>query len=410
VQGANFEYVAAPSRSVRGVVRDKATGKPIAGVQVSVDQGKGTTLTDARGRFEVHGCPRGAGAYNVRAEPRGDQPYFAAATSLPAAAGGDTLTVHFELTRGARLHGRVTDAATRKPPRAAVVEYCPLANNPNASELAMFCTMAASSAAVGADGAFSLTVLPGPGVVCVAASPRQAYAAASIEDIPEGKLHQSRRITGPAGGLATAVGGGQEGLLDLGKYHAISLLQLDAANAEAALELTLQPAQTLSGVVVGPDGELLTGVEVAGLTPRSEEELLEEASFTVTGLGLRLGRELIFHHRGRVLGTVLRLRGDEGEPLVVRLDACGVVHGRIVNQRGKPLQGAPLFFYRGNQSLELYTKTDPQGRFRVELLPDDPCLLEVWDRRRYWTAFRELRVATGVTRDLGDTTVPDPPR
>ena len=39
--GASFDYVAVASRAVRGVVRDKDTGKPLAGVSVEHYHGQG---------------------------------------------------------------------------------------------------------------------------------------------------------------------------------------------------------------------------------------------------------------------------------------------------------------------------------------------------------------------------------
>src|SRR5262249_16880341 len=52
IHGPTFVYVAAPPRSVRGVVRDKATGKPVAGVKVSVEITGPTTWTDEAGRYQ----------------------------------------------------------------------------------------------------------------------------------------------------------------------------------------------------------------------------------------------------------------------------------------------------------------------------------------------------------------------
>src|SRR5262249_47269358 len=80
IDGATFEYLASPSRSIRGVIRDKATGKPIAGVRMCAQQTNPPTYTDEDGRFEILGCPRVQQLYCVMAQPQTGQPYFAAST------------------------------------------------------------------------------------------------------------------------------------------------------------------------------------------------------------------------------------------------------------------------------------------------------------------------------------------
>jgi RNA polymerase sigma factor (sigma-70 family) len=66
---ASFDYVAAPSRSIRGVVRDKATGRPLAGVKMTERQSLGLATSDSDGCFEIHGCPK-LQNYLVVAQPQ----------------------------------------------------------------------------------------------------------------------------------------------------------------------------------------------------------------------------------------------------------------------------------------------------------------------------------------------------
>ena len=63
-----FEYAAEPTRPIEGVVRDKDTGKPIAGVTIQSDKFAGTntsgdgsvrTVTDQDGRYRLMGMPDG---------------------------------------------------------------------------------------------------------------------------------------------------------------------------------------------------------------------------------------------------------------------------------------------------------------------------------------------------------------
>jgi hypothetical protein len=64
--GATFEYKASPSQSIRGVVRDKATGRPVAGVRMCTAPSLPPAFTDDNGRFEILGCPKIAQAKGAR--------------------------------------------------------------------------------------------------------------------------------------------------------------------------------------------------------------------------------------------------------------------------------------------------------------------------------------------------------
>src|SRR5262249_15273832 len=46
IHGATFDYLAPPARPIRGVVRDRATGEPLAGVRISARGCLSPALTD----------------------------------------------------------------------------------------------------------------------------------------------------------------------------------------------------------------------------------------------------------------------------------------------------------------------------------------------------------------------------
>jgi RNA polymerase sigma factor (sigma-70 family) len=202
IHGATFDYTVPPSRPIRGVVRDQATGQPVAGVKVSADEALCTTLTGADGAYEVLGDGRAQG-HLLRAQPAEGQGYLAASKWVPGAPGLNAVTVNFDLVRGIVLRGRVTDQATHKPPPAAVVEYYPLFPNRHSSRITNLPSLAASSAAVQPDGSYALAILPGPGVVCVAASPRNSYAVARVDDqelaglFNDGANHRGGAVSSP---------------------------------------------------------------------------------------------------------------------------------------------------------------------------------------------------------------------
>src|SRR5207237_8709264 len=123
---------------------------------------------------DILGLPGlGASTVGLVGSAQGQGPFLAASALFPGrpnSSATDTIVVDFDLVSGLRLQGRITDQATGKPPMRAVVEYYPLFPNPHSSKITNGPEIAASSCIVQADGSYGLVVLPGPGVVCAAAS------------------------------------------------------------------------------------------------------------------------------------------------------------------------------------------------------------------------------------------------
>ena len=180
---ATFEFAAPASKPIRGTVRDKATNKPVAGVRISENDpdSVATTYTDKEGRYELLGVAKAPG-YWVTAQPQNGQLYFAISKSFDAPPGQDTLVGDFHLVGKIEVRGRITDQATGKPPKQAMVEYHPLYPNASIDEIldktdhTKYSQVHGSAAVAGPDGSYRLTVLPGPGVLGVIALPRESYA------------------------------------------------------------------------------------------------------------------------------------------------------------------------------------------------------------------------------------------
>ena len=408
IRGVPFENVIPVQRSTRGVVRDKLTGAFVSGMKVSNPIGGSTTYTDKDGRYELLALPQ-MQKYVVMVQPQDGQPYFAAAAQLPNTAGRNALTADFDLVSGIPLRGRVIDEATGKPPKRAVLEYYALFPNAHASALTKLeHLMPASSAAIQPDGSYSLIVLPGPGIVLVAASPRDSYASAWLDDKMLANLFNDGRNHGGGSWIHVAVGGGIQWRRCVDRYNTLSLINPDEKVKSLALDFTVMPARPLRGTVDGPDGKPLLGVRVCGLTSMPDAETLESASFTVEGLNPRRTRELSFCHKEKSLGKVITVRGDETKALSVQLEPCGIVIGRLVDKAGMPVQGEDIWFGCGNTDLQGRAQTDQLGRFRAALMPGLTYQYGLFTSSRLPQKKEHvIAVESGQTENLGDLVLDD---
>jgi hypothetical protein len=118
-----------------GTVRDKDTGKPLAGVKIDVGLFRPVT-TDKDGKYRLESLSsenfggRSDFGIPVLAIPPDDQPYLAGFKEARPGPGIDATTVDFDLKRGVWAEGKVTNKATGKPVRA-YIEYRVSPENPH---------------------------------------------------------------------------------------------------------------------------------------------------------------------------------------------------------------------------------------------------------------------------------------
>jgi RNA polymerase sigma factor (sigma-70 family) len=174
--GANFQHVAAPSKPIVGVVRDRDTKKPLVGFTIqSMTLATNSirinhiveTKSDAQGRFRLMGMPKGKGS-QIMVIPTRDLPYVAHHADVPDSPGLDPVTVDFDMRLGVWIEGKITDKKTGKGVRASV-EYFSLYSNPNLRDYPGFDGTFLPWFGVGSkeDGTYRIAGLPGPGLVAV---------------------------------------------------------------------------------------------------------------------------------------------------------------------------------------------------------------------------------------------------
>ena len=168
--------------TLRGVVRDKATRKPLAGIQVS-GGGEGgtesvTTKTDAEGRFELPGLPTHE-RYTMVVGCVSGEPYLLTSRVVEMRKGEPPPPADVELVRGIPFRVRILDVATGKPIRGGI-SYFPLyPNNPIARGVLGYTAGggwvagAFYETSLNGEGEYRGAVLPGKGVLCFQRRGRQ---------------------------------------------------------------------------------------------------------------------------------------------------------------------------------------------------------------------------------------------
>jgi hypothetical protein len=420
IYGATFDYLAAPSRPIRGVVRDKATGKPVPGVLFWTYLTPHRPVTDAQGRYELLGHPK-TSTYRLYLVPP-DGRHFAIRAQVPDTPGLEPLTADIALPAGIPVQGRALDKASGKPVAGVRVSYYVLFPNTKVGKLDGYHEHEGLSAATtGPDGSYTLTVMPGPGVLAAAAQPPSSYRAAlvtpkEVEDFLGQKLpdwlfpsQDSLAIHGTG-----AVADARNMYISQLEYNALALINPEKKDKVLVRDLVLLPALTRKGTVVGPDGKPFAGVTAIGLEASPGlagwESTLKSATFTVRGLHPMRTRELCFYHREKNLGRFLELRGEPSEPLKVELQPCGSVGGRLVDQGGKPEAGTVIYFCRKGYGQffpgTVTVQTDQDGRFRAEgLVPGQKYYLTRRTSNIADTLPRGVTVEPGKMKDLGDLVV-----
>ena len=348
IQPAAFDLVAQPSRTIRGIIRDRQTGKPVAGVEI---QGPwlAKATTDAAGRFELGGFAKSQ-QYNFHVVPPPGEPFLAFHFNLEDTPGFEPITAEIPLTRGIPIHGRVIDDDTHQPVKGHV-EYHPLYPNPNLTTFGSKPVRPHSQMPVRADGTFSLAALPGPGVVVFQAYGADYYQKYRPARVDRDELNKLVKGTPDMGKryLNTAAGGGAMSALIVDSYNALALVNPGADARTLTVDLSPGTGRTIEGTVVGPDGQPLTGVSVYGLTTHQfHRDTLDTPRFQVRSLDPRQQRALVFYHKENGLGLYKEIRGDERGPLTIRLERCGGAMGRLLDEDGEPVSGLILHCDREN--------------------------------------------------------------
>jgi hypothetical protein len=415
--GAAFDLAAGPGLEIVGTVRDKDTGRPLAGITVQTTMPFGDpgryfmTTTDARGDYRLSGVPSKTPyghEQDLRAGAKDGPPYAPSVQHL-----GDTRAlgpIHkdFGLKRGAWARGRVTDLFTGKPVPAYLAYYI-LEDNPHLKDYPEYGTIRVQMPfQADENGEFRIAVIPGRGILGARFGNGPYRLGVGFDKIKGLKLLEGEFVvpTRPHSLMPMSFN---------------TLVEIDPKEGEESVraDIGLDRGRTLKGRLVGPEGEAVAGALMFGaedLDHRWSHQPLPTAEFEVRGLGSPRKRGLLFYHEAKQLAGAYVLKPDEEGPVSVRLEPCGTLSGRLVDNGGlpaaeagmkcdRPYEGGDSIFEKG--ALPSTIKTDKDGRFRLSgLVPGLKYSLTVWTGSRFAVrAAEDVSTKAGELKDLGDIKV-----
>jgi protocatechuate 3,4-dioxygenase beta subunit len=375
LHGPDVTFVAEQEKLIRGVLRDRDTGKPRAGVTVTFGRISNMELpnhvhvamTDAAGKFTIRGSRKYGGyVLEVPGDPAGG--YLPAQVAASDSAGFEPIDIVIETAKGIILTGKLTDKSTGKP-LAGRVYVEPMHDNPNLAKLP---TMSRSrsgpeSCTAGEDGSFRLVVPPGPAIIMAGLRvSQQEVMYQPVRSDP--KYPQYFYDKGGFPMYARASGG----------FSPIrgcwcKIIEPAAGDKSFTLDIALEPAKRKLVRVVGPDGKPVANCDAVGIIARDMYPVPQESLYVY---GLEAGQPrlvVVCDQRTKMVGTIIVKDSDE-DP-VVTLGPTGVVTGRAVDAGGNPMPGLGVHLrHTGREAERVYdllhgtpqVVTDANGEFRIE--------------------------------------------
>ena len=136
---------------------------------------------------------------------------------------------------------------------------------------------------------------------------------------------------------------------------------------------------------------------------------------TVLALDPKAPRTIHVLHVAKKLGGAVVIRGDEQEPVTVKLAPVGAITGKVLDSDGQPIAGVSVGvqfnvataseLYRQVNLSQTPPKTDKNGLFRLDgIVPGMKFYLSMMKGQEYYTGEPKIgqkQVKSGETLDLG---------
>lgn len=328
-------------RIVEGTVVCQDTGMALAGAWVGTVLSKWATpgdsqdlaiweKTDGKGRFRTRCGPSGENL-TVYVYPPTGVPYLAWSVGIkPWPVGKTKQEITIEVPRGILVHGKVLEDGTGKPVAAASVEYQICRERPKHldRDTAVRLYWAAEYRRVNTDrdGSFQLAVAAEPGHLLVKA-PSGDFVSRLVS-------HGELQFDSP-GGFWYALEG-------------LTKIEPSPGQAKLGLTIPITRGRRMSCRVVGPDGKADDQAFALRNTPRHSlnnqtlsaiwPDVVHKGAVEILGCDPAKPEPVYFLNSERQLGTTIALdaRNSKGGDVEVKLQPCGGLRVRFVDETGKP--------------------------------------------------------------------------
>ena len=356
----DIRIVLSAEARIEGLVLQKATRKPVAGVRIIARpveterppfEAPAAVASAEDGSFRITGlCQAG---YHLQLAGRKDatDEWVAAPVTVATEAGKTNSDVTIELSKGGIVEVVVTDAASGKPIEGARVSL----RNPEYRQHTYQLT--------GKDGAARLRVLPG----------RYDLISVYLEGYATPQLDE-----------AVSVAEGQT----------------------QRLSVRLKELSKITGVVRDTEGKVVDGAVVCVLPGMREQAETDaegrfQAAHDVSSMSFDPVSYLVARHEGRNLAAAVEIE-QESKPIEVRLAPGWTIAGQVADADGKPVHQARVMLMLqasrwGAPISRQPLATDAGGRYAIKAVPADHKYMLYVSADGYGEA--QLQVPTDQAKD-----------
>ncbi len=382
LQGPDPTIVAEREKPIRGVVKEADTGRALTGVRVSLQiansglNGVPTAITDADGRYELHGI-RKARSYTLQVRSNPAAGLLGRQLRVADSSGYEPITADVPVARGVVITGRILDASTGKglygyATVGILSDNAFIRSRPEFAEANSYADFQDTAE----DGTFRVVSIPGRVLLMggpvrqrgkYAADPR--YKLVHTDPKYPHYFPQRKQSAGIPVFLTTG------GALSLIQGTFCKVLDLQPGTTLVKQDIAAEPASAQTVKLQDPQGRPLSGAWVTGINPTMPYRAVHIESDACTAYGVEAGqpRLMAFLEPTHKLAATLSLKGDERGSVTVKLRPTGSLRGRLVSEDGKPLAGITVESgYQDQEAREMSrhrneeTVTDAGGAFTID--------------------------------------------
>jgi protocatechuate 3,4-dioxygenase beta subunit len=422
--GPSVTFVAELGKTITGVVKDASSGKPIPGCRLFALTGFGegvSAQSGADGKYHLDGLPKHSRGYGVSVGPPKGTRYLNRTVNVVDTDGYTPVRLDIALAQGVVVTGRVVDRQTGKGVQSGI-RFAPLPDNTFFASRPGFDNYRTDHTMEGTtqDGRFRLVTIPGKALVTAQVHAGETFHGEYLSPyqraVPDPDHKNLFKYDEDIDSWVVTTAGGLE---FLSTENAVKVIDIPE-NGETTVELFVDRGLTGKITVQDADGKPLAGAWVAGLTDHWPIVYkMPEPAAPIFALNPRKPRRLVVYHPEKQLGGTATIRGDETEPVTVKLGQVGTVTGRLLDTDGNPLTGATVSVNaRGMIARELYRfatsagkpqVTDKIGRFTLTgVVPGVLFSLQIQKGDDYYGGKPKIgqrQVKPGERLDLGDRTM-----